>query len=89
MSLNDGLKALGADAEPSRAESLRTMLPEPIDASGLVLEALPPDPPFRGFFSWHKADALNKLEWFAASLASLSDASRAFGLSHRNTMASR
>ena len=50
---------------------------------------LPPDPRFRGFFSWQLADALNKLEWFAAIHASLSDASRAVGLSHRNTIAAR
>jgi len=46
VSLSDGLKAVGADAETSGAESLRELLPETIDAAGLALDALPPDPPF-------------------------------------------
>jgi hypothetical protein len=46
VSLHDGLKAIGADAEPCRDESPRVVLPEPVDASTLILEALPPDPPF-------------------------------------------
>jgi hypothetical protein len=46
MSLRDGLNAIGADAETSGAETLRTLLPETIDAAGLILDELPPDPPF-------------------------------------------
>ncbi|MCE0522041.1 MAG: helicase RepA family protein [Methylacidiphilales bacterium] len=46
MSLRDGLNAIGADAETSGTETLRTLLPETIDAAGLILDELPPDPPF-------------------------------------------
>jgi hypothetical protein len=46
MSLRDGLKAIGAEPETSGAKSLRNLLPETIDAAGLILDALPPDPPF-------------------------------------------
>jgi hypothetical protein len=46
MSFNDGLKAIGAETVPSLTESFRALLPEPVDASGLILEGLPPDPPF-------------------------------------------
>jgi hypothetical protein len=46
VSVAEGLNAIGADAETIGAETMRTLLPDTIDAAGLILEELPPDPPF-------------------------------------------